>query len=76
MVMTLDEWMTAVCTELGIEPPEVRMVLDFARDVAHGVDRPAAPLTSLLVGLAAASSAELPALMDRVRALIPTAPAD
>lgn len=69
--MTLDEWVTAVCDELGIEAPDARMVLDFARDVAHGVDRPAAPLTSLLVGLAASSSADLPALMERVRGLIP-----
>jgi hypothetical protein len=74
--MTLDEWVTAVCAELGIEAPDARTVLDFARDVAHRVDRPAAPLTSLLVGLAARSTDELPALMERVRALLPPEPAE
>jgi hypothetical protein len=29
------------------------LVLDLARDVAHGVARPAAPLTTFLLGLAA-----------------------
>lgn len=69
--MTLDEWVAAVCSELDIEAPDTTVVLDFARDVAHGVDRPAAPLTALLVGLAARSTSELPAVMTRVRALLP-----
>jgi hypothetical protein len=69
--MTLDEWVDAVCKELAIEVPPSKAVLDFARDVAHRVDRPAAPLTCLLVGLAAASTADLNDLMDRVRALLP-----
>jgi hypothetical protein len=29
------------------------MVLDLARDAAHGIARPAAPITTFLVGLAA-----------------------
>lgn len=70
--MTLDEWVSAVCAELGVDAPQATSVLDFARDVAHGVGRPAAPLTALIVGLAATTPAELPALMDRVRALLPT----
>jgi hypothetical protein len=32
----------------------VTLVLDLARDAAHAVDRPAAPLTTFLVGYAAA----------------------
>lgn len=50
----LDEWITAVCGELGLDPAEVTrdLVLDVARDVAHGVARPAAPLTAYLMGLA------------------------
>jgi len=71
--MTLDEWVTLVCGELAIEQPDVRAVLDLARDVAHGVDRPAAPVTSLLIGLAAGSAADVPALIERVRSLIPPA---
>lgn len=30
-----------------------RLLLDLARDVAHGVERPAAPLTTFVVGYAA-----------------------
>ncbi|HEX3823905.1 MAG TPA: DUF6457 domain-containing protein [Mycobacteriales bacterium] len=69
--MTLDQWMRAVCDELGIEPVDARAVLDLARDVAHGVDRPAAPLTCLLIGMAATGADDLDSLITRVRALIP-----
>jgi hypothetical protein len=69
--MTLEEWVTAVCAELGVEEPDVNLVLDFAGEVAHAVARPAAPLTSLLVGLAASSTADLPDVMERVRRLLP-----
>jgi hypothetical protein len=51
----LDDWVQAVCAELGIEPGDVHrdLILDVARDVAHGVTRPAAPLTAYIMGLAA-----------------------
>jgi hypothetical protein len=50
----LDDWLEAACAELGIDPGEVHrdLILDVARDVAHGVARPAAPLTAYLLGLA------------------------
>jgi hypothetical protein len=73
--MTLDEWVTAVSEELGIGPIEVKSVLDLARDVAHGVARPAAPLTCLLVGLAATGSDDLDGVIERVRALLPASEA-
>jgi hypothetical protein len=69
--MTLDEWVTTVSEELGLGPIEVKAVLDLARDVAHGVARPAAPLTCLLVGLAADSADDLDAVIERVRRLLP-----
>ncbi|MGY3057684.1 molybdopterin-guanine dinucleotide biosynthesis protein A [Streptomyces sp. TE3672] len=51
----LDEWITAVKKELGIElDVDTGVLLDLARDAAHGVARPAAPLTTFLVGYAAA----------------------
>ncbi|MFG2925486.1 DUF6457 domain-containing protein [Streptomyces sp. NPDC048305] len=51
----LDEWITAVKNELGIElDVDTAVLLDLARDAAHGVARPAAPLTTFLVGYAAA----------------------
>ncbi len=48
----LDTWMSTVCARLGIETTDTGPVLDLARDVAHGVLRPAAPLTAYLVGVA------------------------
>ncbi|MEU3947435.1 NTP transferase domain-containing protein [Streptomyces sp. NPDC029526] len=51
----LDEWITAVKDELGIDlDVDTTLLLDLARDAAHGVARPAAPLTTFLVGYAAA----------------------
>ncbi|MEU1227390.1 NTP transferase domain-containing protein [Streptomyces sp. NPDC005828] len=55
----LDEWITAVKDELGIElDVDTGVLLDLARDAAHGVARPAAPLTTFLVGYAAARAGE------------------
>ncbi|MEU5718738.1 NTP transferase domain-containing protein [Streptomyces sp. NPDC020403] len=53
----LDEWITTVKDELGIElDVDTGVLLDLARDAAHGVARPAAPLTTFLVGYAAAKA--------------------
>jgi hypothetical protein len=50
----MERWMEAACAELGLAQGAVpiRTVLDLARDVAHQVERPAAPLTAFLLGLA------------------------
>ena len=50
----LAEWTSLACAELGIDPGELdrALVLDLARDVARGVARPAAPLTTYLLGVA------------------------
>lgn len=54
----LDEWITAVKDELGYElDVDINVLLDLARDAAHGVARPAAPLTTFLVGYAAGRAA-------------------
>jgi molybdopterin-guanine dinucleotide biosynthesis protein A len=53
----LDEWISAVKDELGIDlDVDTGVLLDLARDAAHGVARPAAPLTTFLVGYAAAAA--------------------
>lgn len=46
----------ALSTDLGVSLPEVdlQLLLDIARDAAHAVDRPAAPVTTYLLGYAAA----------------------
>ncbi|MFA1547232.1 DUF6457 domain-containing protein [Actinomadura chokoriensis] len=51
---TLEEWINAACLELGLERGDIdqSLILDLARDVAHGVARPGAPLTAYLLGLA------------------------
>lgn len=57
----LEEWITTVKNELGIElDVDIHALLDLARDAAHGVDRPAAPLTTFLVGYAAAQAGGSP----------------
>jgi hypothetical protein len=50
----LAEWTALVCHELGIDPERLDRdaVLELTKDVAHGVARPAAPLTAYLLGLA------------------------
>jgi hypothetical protein len=53
--MTLKEWVAVVQLDLDIELDlDVDEVLDLARDAAHEIARPAAPLTTFLVGYAAA----------------------
>ena len=51
----LESWIAEIAPELGISPADIdiALILDLARDAAHNVARPAAPLTTFLVGLAA-----------------------
>jgi hypothetical protein len=68
---TMERWTAAVCAELGLDPGAVdlRAVLDLTRDVAHGVARPAAPLTAYLLGVAVGRGVALPDAIARVSAL-------
>ena len=69
---SLDRWVAALATELGLDPATVPTddILDLARDVAHGVARPAAPLSTFLVGLAVgAGNGSLTELSARATAL-------
>jgi len=74
----LESWVAEVSAVLGladIEPQRhVRLLLDLARDAAHAIERPAAPVTTYLLGLAAGRAAD-PAtatteLAEQVRGLI------
>jgi hypothetical protein len=70
---TLDDWAAAVTAELGLQQGvNVRQVLELARDVAHGVERPAAPLTAWLAGMAIAAGADVDDVLSRIRALAAT----
>ncbi|TDC09065.1 molybdenum cofactor guanylyltransferase [Streptomyces sp. 8K308] len=58
----LDEWLAAVKADLGIElDVDIKALLDAARDAAHSVARPAAPLTTFLIGYAVAQQGIAPA---------------
>jgi hypothetical protein len=55
---SMDEWVAAVSTALGSDQAvDVDTILDVARDAAHAVARPAAPVTTFLLGCAVAGGA-------------------
>ncbi len=69
-----DRWTEALATELGLDlTVDTDLLLDLAREVAHAVERPAAPLTTFLVGYAAAraggSAADIAAAVETARRL-------
>lgn len=79
--ITLDEWVGQVATELGLDPHvDSTAVLDLARDAAHAVMRPAAPLTTFLAGLSAGiaggSASDQRAAIDSLTALCSRAAED
>jgi len=49
------DWSTVASAIAGIQgtPIDVDAILDLARDAAHGVERPAAPVTTFILGYAA-----------------------
>lgn len=56
---TLDDWAAQAADALGLGAVvDIPLVLDLAREVAHAVARPAAPVTSYLLGLAVAAGAD------------------
>jgi hypothetical protein len=80
---TLEEWMTTVRAELALDGDGVAdlrvvqtVVLDLARDAAHGVARPAAPLTAYLVGVAVGRGAPLGETAARIAELALAGQAD
>lgn len=64
--MTMDPWIAALCEELDvpIDDVDVNAILDLAKDAAHNVDRPAAPVTAFIAGYAAATSGGGAAAVD------------
>ena len=78
----MDEWIDELAAALGEEPVDARdmgAVLKLARDVAHGVERRLAPLSTYVAGIhvgrrIAEGSPKADALAEAVaaaRALIP-----
>ena len=68
---TLDAWTEAVCRDLGLDPAtvDITALLDVAREVAHGVTRPAAPLTTYLLGVAVGRGIPAPEAAARITGL-------
>ncbi|HEX7739804.1 MAG TPA: DUF6457 domain-containing protein [Marmoricola sp.] len=65
--MNLHDWIDELCDALDVEIDlDESLVLDVAREAAHGVARPAAPITTFLLGYAAAASDGDPDEMDRL----------
>jgi molybdopterin-guanine dinucleotide biosynthesis protein A len=66
----MQEWVSAVRDALGIDVPvDIDAVLDVARDAAHGVERPAAPVTTFLMGVAVAGGADARQVADTIAEL-------
>lgn len=66
----MDEWIDRVMAELGLtERPDVASILDVARDAAHGVARPAAPVTTYLMGVAVAQGRDPHDIAQRIARL-------
>jgi hypothetical protein len=64
----LADWTRALAEELHVDiDVDVNAVLDLARDAAHSVTRPAAPVSTFLAGFAAAQAGGSPE--DITRAL-------
>jgi hypothetical protein len=61
-VELLDDWTSAVCDTLDLGPVtdqiDSGLVLQMARDIAHTLSRPAAPLSAYLLGLAVGRGAD------------------
>ena len=69
-------WIDAVCAELNL-PADVKsdVILDVARVVAHGVERPAAPITTFLLGYAVAQGADIEKATAKIALLAENWPA-
>ncbi|WP_225754653.1 NTP transferase domain-containing protein [Actinotalea sp. Marseille-Q4924] len=72
----LHRWVAHVVEELDVDPDavDIDVLLDLARDTAHGVGRPAVPITAFLSGYAVAvrgaDRAALESVTQQVTALV------
>ena len=52
-------WIEMVTAEIDVPaPPDIETILDVAKDAAHSVERPAAPVSTYLLGYAVAQGAD------------------
>ena len=73
----MDDWIVAVQAELGLNVSfDTDAILDAARDAAHATERKAAPITTYLMGVAAAQGAnpqEIAAKIEKLAKSWPSA---
>lgn len=71
---TLVSWAAELAAELDVEQPiDVDAILKLAADAAHGIMRPAAPLTTFLVGIAIGQAGGDPARTADILATVDAA---
>ena len=70
LTVNLHDWIDELCDVLDIEVEvDEALILDLARDAAHLVERPAAPISTFLLGYAAAASDGDPEQVERLAGL-------
>lgn len=72
----MNEWLQEVINALnlgevteGVSESDLKAILDGARYAAHEVERPAAPVTTYLMGMAVARGGNLQEISDTIEAL-------
>ena len=59
--MTVEEWAPRLAAELGVDGEiDIEAILAIAGDVAHAVERKAAPVSAFVIGLAAGRAGGTP----------------
>ena len=65
--VTLHDWIDELCDALDIDAEvDEGIILDLARDAAHSVERVAAPITTYLLGYAAALAGGSPEKVEEL----------
>ena len=69
VTVNLHDWIDELCDVLDVETEvDEALVLDLARVVAHNVERPAAPITAYVLGLAAGARSANPEKIEALAA--------
>jgi len=70
VTVNLHDWIDELCDVLDVEVEvDEALILDLARDAAHNVERRSAPISTFLLGYAAAASDGKPQEVERLAGL-------
>lgn len=68
-IEALETWSRELCTTLGLAneviPVDVPLLLDVSKEAAHAVARPAAPITTFLIGMYIGANGGTPEARDK-----------